>query len=446
MLAACGGGSSPVAPSAPSNSAAGPPPPRSHNGHIIYTFQGGSDGGAPVAGLLYANGQFYGTAARYGSSGYAGTVFKISPSGTESTLYSFGSFQGDGVGPYSALIAGPGGVLYGDTVNGGSNVCNDGGCGVVYELVPSGSGYTENLIYSFQGGSDGANPVGSLLLDQSGALYGTTPGGGGSPACSNPSYVGGCGTVFKLTPAGSGFTETTLYRFQGGNDGAFPRGGVIADGTGALYGTTVYGGGTSASGCTSGSGYESGCGTVFKLTPSGSGYTESILHRFQGGTDGEFPESALLAGSNGKLFGATSRGGEVGSYTDSHGTVYELMPSGSGYSERIILDFDHTNAAFPRDEAGLHADSNGNLYGTTYNGGGYKGSCGVVFKLAPSSSGFSYTELYGFRGSREHDGCNPSGSLTADTSGTLYGTTGDGGFRKLDGHHRGLGTIFKMSP
>jgi uncharacterized repeat protein (TIGR03803 family) len=442
MLAACGGASAPVAPSVPSNSAGGAPPPRSHNADAIYTFQGGADGGAPVAGLLYENGQFYGTAARYGSAG-AGTVFKISPSGTESTLYSFGSFRGDGANPYSGLIPGPGGVLYGDTVNGGPNPC---GCGVVYELVPSGSGYTETVIYAFQGGSDGASPVGSLFLDQSGALYGTTPGGGGSPACSNPSYAGGCGTVFKLTPSGSGFAETILYRFQGGNDGAFPRGGVIADGTGALYGTTVYGGGTSASGCTSGSSYETGCGTIYKLTPAASGYTESILHRFQGGTDGEFPESALLAGSNGKFFGMTSRGGEVGSYTDSHGTVYELMPSGSGYSERIILSFDSTNAAFPRDENGLYADSNGNLYGTTYNGGGYKGSCGVVFKLAPSGSGFSYTELYGFRGSRERDGCNPAGGLTADSFGSLYGTTNNGGLRKLDGHHRGLGTIFKVSP
>jgi|SRR5580700_93961 uncharacterized repeat protein (TIGR03803 family) len=445
ILAGCGGGSTPVAPSALSNTGVAPPPRRS-DADVIYTFQGGADGRTPVAGLLYANGQFYGTAAGDGVNG-AGTAFKISPSGTISTLYSFGSFQDDGNNPYSALIAGPGGVLYGDTVNGGPIPCR---CGVVYELVPSGSGYTETVIHAFQGGSDGESPVGSLLLDQSGALYGTTPGGGASPACSNPSYAGGCGTVFKLTPSGSGFTESVLYSFQGGNDGAFPRGGVIADGTGALYGTTVYGGGTSASGCASGSGYESGCGTVFKLTPSGSGYTESILYRFQGGADGANPYSALVAGGNGALFGTTYKGGAVGSYTDSHGTVYELVPSGSVYSEHIILYFDRTNAAFPRDENGLYADSNGNLYGTTFNGGSGV-SCGTVFKLAPSRSGFKYRELYRFGGTHVYgvqDGCNPAASVAPDSSGTLYGTTNFGGLhRAFDHHHHlGFGTVFKVSP
>lgn len=277
-------------------------------------------------------------------------------------------------------------------------------------------------------------------MDQSGALYGTTVAGGGSAACSNPSYTDSCGTVFKLTPSGSGFTESVLHSFQGGNDGAYPIGTLIADGTGTLYGTTEYGG-ASASSCTSPSG-DAGCGTVFKLTPSVSGYSESILYRFQGGYDGAVPQSALLAGSNGKLFGVTARGGNTGN--TNHGTLYELSPSGSGYAERVIFTFDASDGAFPSDENGLYADSNGNLYGTAPLGGK---RCGVVFKLAPSGSGFTESTLYEFKGSREHDGCDANGSLTADSSGTLYGTTTGGGLRKQIGnHHRGLGTIFKILP
>jgi uncharacterized repeat protein (TIGR03803 family) len=442
MLAGCGGGSSSVAPTTPSNSAGGAPPPRSHNGHIIYTFQGGADGAQPEAGLLYENGQFYGTTRSAGAPYGVGTVFKISPSGTKTILYDFRGGV-DGANPNANLIAGPGDVLYGDTSGGGGgSACPSGGCGAVYELVPNGSGYTENVIYSFQAGSDGVEPVGGLLTDQSGALYGTTLVGGGS-ACSNPSYASGCGTVFKLTPAGSGFTETILYSFQGGNDGAYPVATLIADGTGALYGTTQYGG-SSASGCASPSGI-AGCGTVFKLTPSGSGYSETVLYRFQGGTDGADPQSALLAGGDGTLFGAAYLGGDLNGHTN-HGTVYELMPSGSGYSERVIFTFSSpAEGAFPQDVNGLYADGNGNLYGTAA-GKGYPGGCGVVFKLAPSGSGFTETTLYGFRGSRVHDGCNPNASLTADPSGTLYGTTINGGLRKLNGHHRGFGTIFKISP
>jgi uncharacterized repeat protein (TIGR03803 family) len=443
MLAGCGGGSTPVAPIAPSNSAGGAPPPRSHNGDVLYAFQGGADGWYPYAGLLAENGQFYGTTEGGGSSNN-GTVFRISPSGTKTILYNFQG-GGDASDPAAGLIAGPGGVLYGDTLaGGGSGACASGpGCGTVYELVPSGSGYAEKVIYAFQGGSDGAFPGGDLLLDQSGALYGTTLTGGGNAPCSDPpSYTTGCGTVFKLTPSSSGFTESILHSFQDGNDGGNPRAALIADSTGALYGTTQYGG-SSASGCTPPSG-NAGCGTVFKLTPSGSSYTESILYSFQGGTDGAVPRSALHAGKNGTLIGTTNRGGEEGSSTGSHGTVFELVPSGSGYSERIIFSFDSTNAAFPYDENGLYADGNGNLYGTAARGGA---RCGVVFKLAPSGSSFSYKQLHSFSGSREDDGCEPLASLTADSSGSLYGTTFFGGPRKFRRNHRsGFGTIFKISP
>ncbi len=431
MLAGCGGGSSPAAPSAPSSGTRGAPPPAHGHGHVIYDFRGGADGYKPLAGLLAENGQFYGTTANGGTSN-GGTVFQISPTGTKSTLYSFrGSGYGDGFNPFAGVIAGSGGVLYGDTVNGGSPGCNIGGCGAVYELVPSGSGYTEKVIYTFQGGNDGEYPFGGLLLDQSGALYGTTVAGGGSPACSNPSYTGGCGTVFKLTPSSSGFTESVLYSFQGGNDGAYPGASLIADGTGALYGTTQYGG----SSCAPPSGGP-GCGTVFKLAPSGSGYSESILYSFLGGYDGAVPRSALFAGHNGALIGTTSRGG-AGSGHSNHGTVYELRPSGSGYSESFLFTFDSADGAFPYDENGLYADSDGNLYGTTALG---DKCCGVVFKLAPSGSGYTESRYYVFPTGR-HGGLQPLGSLVADSSGALYGTTRYGGRG-----HKNYGTVFKISP
>jgi uncharacterized repeat protein (TIGR03803 family) len=249
---------------------------------VLYSFKGGADGANPYAGLLArSGGVFYGTTAAGGTSAGYGTVFELTPSGKE-TLY---TFQGgsDGAQPKAGLIA-AGNVLYGETANGGGASACSGGCGTVYALTPSGSGYTERVIYAFAGGSDGAYPVGGLLLDQSGALYGTTEAGGQASQCTGPSESG-CGTVFKLTPSGSGYTEGVLYAFAGGDDGADPQSALIADSSGDLYGTTESGGGSSA--CTvPGS---SGCGTIFKLAPSASGYSESIVYRFQGGAkDGAY--------------------------------------------------------------------------------------------------------------------------------------------------------------
>jgi uncharacterized repeat protein (TIGR03803 family) len=377
MLAGCSsGGSSPLGSSGPSQSAPGGGAPPLAREHVVYTFQGGADGVSPYGALLVQNGDFYGTTAQGGSgpSGVNGTVFEVSASGTKSTLY---NFQGgsDASFPEAGLIAGNGGVLYGDTVGGGGGtLCGSGGCGAVYELTPSGSGYTERVIYAFQGGNDGSNPIGNLLMDKSGALYGTTDHGGGSTtACTTGSGVTGCGTVFKLTPSGTGYTETILHSFQAGSDGALPADALIADAGGALYGTTQYGGGTT--GCTSASG-TTGCGTVFKLTPSGSGYTETVLFSFKGGTnDGSRPRSALLAvKSNGvlpriMLVGTTVNGGGSGCNGAGCGTVFAVSTSGI---ERVLHSFSDVSGdgRLPFDENGLHADNNGALYGATELGGG----------------------------------------------------------------------------
>jgi uncharacterized repeat protein (TIGR03803 family) len=406
----------------------------------IYTFQGGSDGGSPYAGLLAGkNGTlFYGTTFEGGAKGDYGTAFELSSTGTKTILY---TFQGapDAANPQAGLTAGKNGVLFGDTDYGGDRtVCpktpsSPGGCGTVYELSPSGSGYTERVIYSFQYGNDGAGPVGSILVAKNGELYGTTVRGGGSSACA--ANGGGCGTVFKLTPSGSRYAETVLYRFQGGSDGAGPRGTLIADSKGALYGTTFYGGNGA---CSDPSGF-TGCGTAFKLTPSGSSYSESLIYNFQGGvTDGLGPRSALLAGKDGALYGTTTRGG-----SGDAGIVFSLARSGSSYVEHILYSFSGPDGFAPADENGLYADNSGDLYGTTQSGGVSKCECGTVFELKPSGSGYAESVLHSFKGGS--DGEDPRGSLVAGAGGTLYGTTFSGA-KKIHGCTSGCGVVFEVSP
>lgn len=440
ILAACSSsGSLPLAPLGPTQGATANVTPLAGY-RILHTFQGGTDGANPYAGLLAENGEFYGTTFQGGTgpSGGAGTVFKVSSSGAKTVLYNFQAGNDAGY-PQAGLIAGSGGVLFGNTVYGGGATQCPNGCGTVFELTPSGSGYSERVIYAFQGGSDGASAVGSLMIDQNGALYGTTEHGGGSTACTNGSGVTGCGTVFKLTPAGSGYTESVLYSFQAGTDGISPVGTLIADAHGALYGTTEYGGGVSA--CTSGSG-NLGCGTVFKLTPSGLGYTETVLYRFQGGTaDGWLPRSALLFGTasnSATLYGVTVHGGASGA-----GTVYKLTTKGFGYTESVLHSFNGTDGYFPFDENGLYfgrCQSSRNarcLFGTTAAGGTAKCFCGTVFKLTLSGT---EKVLYSFKGGRRSDGSDPRGGLVADAAGALDGTTFGGGLRQ------GYGIIFKVSP
>jgi uncharacterized repeat protein (TIGR03803 family) len=230
----------------------------------IYNFQGGTDGATPTGPLLLAaDGSLYGTTVSGGDNGSCpagcGTVYKIDAEGNYSVVYRFigGS---DGFGPYSGVIADEQGNLYGTTIVGGlqSSSCNGGTCGVVFELVPNQNGWAESVLYSFQGGADGGNPDGGLLRDSQGNFYGTTYLGG---VCLYGPY---CGTVYKLTPAGS---KTTLWDFQCGTDGCNPEyGSLVMDPQGNLYGTTTLGGDLSATNpvCTAAG---TGCGTVFKLAP-----------------------------------------------------------------------------------------------------------------------------------------------------------------------------------
>jgi uncharacterized repeat protein (TIGR03803 family) len=258
----------------------------------------------------------------------------------------------------------------------------------------------EQVLYAFQGGNDGQSPNG-LISDSKGNLYGTTEYGG-TGTCTSPRGYPGCGTVFEVTPNGNGdWTETVLYSFQGGDDGVLPSSGLIFDQAGNLYGTTGAGGGNTN--C------DNGCGTVFELSPNQhGGWAESVLYSFRGGSDGDgaYPEGVIFDKS-GNLYGPTADGGIDGCAINSNaycGTVFELSPNGSGgWKENIIYAFPIFNAEGFSPNAGLVFDQSGNLYGTTLYGGPVGGcgneGCGVVFELSPNGSGgWTETLLYSFPG------------------------------------------------
>ncbi len=325
---------------------------------FLYSFTGYSDGWAPQAGLIFdKEGALYGTTT-FGGSNKGGTVFKLVPSGsnyTERVLYAFCTKSNctDGRAPLAGLVFGKDGALYGTTALGGT-FGSISGAGTVFKLTPSGSGYSESVLYAFcvsPSCASGENPQSGVVFGRDGALYGTT-----AILCDSDPNNGACGTVFKLTPSGSGYAETTLYTFQchpwpkcpSGED---PLGTLIFEkGSGGLYGTTYFGG-------------THGNGTVFKLTPSGSGYTESVLHSFTGGTDGGNPWAGLTFGRNDVLYGTTTTVGGQKRPVDG-GTVFKLTPSGSGYNESVLHSLGH---AAP--QGSLILDKEGALYGTVSSSG-----------------------------------------------------------------------------
>jgi uncharacterized repeat protein (TIGR03803 family) len=365
---------------------------------VLHTFAGGgADGGGPRAGLLEDNvGNLYGTTEGGGDTCThyytynCGTVFKVAPDGAETLLYVFtGTYKnrgGDGAFPIGGLIADGSGDLYGTTYEGGDGDCRQHthhqGCGTVFRLAPGGA---ESVLHAFAGGRDGAFPAGSLLMDANGDLYGTTAGEG--IGCDHD----GCGTVFELTPNGM---EIVLYVFRGGEDGAFPAGNLIADSAGNLYGTTASGGGSGCSG--------DGCGTVFRLAPDGR---EHIVYRFKGGNDGYAPFGGLIIDGAGNLYGTTAYGGGTTCiYGYGCGVVFKVTPDGH---EKVIYAFQGGGdgvTPYP----GLTADAAGNLYGTTeYGGGGAcTDGCGTVFELV---KGKTERVLYAFTGGS--NGFNPYGGV-----------------------------------
>ncbi|MGA7459437.1 MAG: choice-of-anchor tandem repeat GloVer-containing protein [Candidatus Korobacteraceae bacterium] len=334
---------------------------------VLYSFcaqTNCTDGEGPHAGLIFdAAGNLYGTTLSggiYGGYG-AGTVFELTPTAgggwTEQVLHSFGN-GADGLTLYSGLISDAAGNLYGTTYYGGTY-----GYGTAFELTPAaGGGWTEGVLHNFTY-YDGQQPWAGLIFDAAGNLYGTTYYGGLYLAC--PGGASDCGTVFELMPGGGRWGETILHNFGTGGDGFSPTAGLILDAAGNLYGTT-NGGGT----------YNQYGGTVFELTPGVGGWTETLLHSFGNGTDGEAPDGALVFDTAGNLYGTTGGGGTYGG-----GTVFELTPTvGGGWTEQVLHNFGNgVDGANPY--TGLIFDAAGNLYGTTQSGGNH--GAGTVFELTP---------------------------------------------------------------
>lgn len=330
---------------------------------VLYSFKGKPDGGQPSGGLLQdPAGNLYGS-TNYGGGPYqcggsgCGVVYKVTSAGSESILYDFTPGL-SGAGPVGSLIHDPQGNLYGMTDVGGDLHCPDGyGCGTVFELSASGV-YT--VLHTFTGGtSDGARPLASLVRDSAGNLYGTT-WEGGSKGCGQV----GCGTVFKLDPSG---TETILHVFTGGTDGAAPYAGVTLDAKGNIYGTTQQGGSTRGP-CSA-----FGCGVVFEIDAAGA---ETILYRFTGGADGSQPGCALFD-AGGSLYGTTGLGGDLTcDPPNGCGVVFKLNLSGK---ETVLHNFEGGAADGYDPYSGVIRDSAGNLYGTTYRGGA--DNVGTVYKL-----------------------------------------------------------------
>jgi len=366
---------------------------------LLYSFNNQSgDGDSPLAGLtMDPNGNLYGTTMFGGSYGN-GTVFMVTPDGAETILYSFTGNGVDGSTPIGGLVMDKAGNIYGTTASGGAN-----GGGTAFKLTPDGA---ETVLHSFcsqPNCTDGYYPTAGLMMDSKRNLYGTTIYGGAD----------GAGAAFKLTSVGD---ETVVFSFclnMNCASGASPYAGLIKDRAGNLYGTTAYGGGNTA-------------GTVFELTPGG---LETVLHSFGSASgDGTTPYADLTTDSKGNLYGTTITGGANG-----EGTVFEVTPGGA---EAVLHSFGSASGDGTAPYVGLIMDKEGNLYGTTRFGGatGY----GTVFELSPPAKiGGAWIETV-FTSFMGGDGSYPYGRLIMDKEKNLYGTTSGGG-------PDGLGTVFKIS-
>ena len=370
-----------------------PKPAMAQSETVAYSFLNAADGVYPSAGVVRDSaGNIYGTTT-YGGANGLGTVFKLSANG-KTTLHNFAGK--DGAHPTN-LIRDAAGNLYGITADGGDLSCQSGmGCGTVYRLDASGklsvvhsftesstdggnpTGLTidptgniygtteyggianlgtvfrintsgrETILHSFTGGSDGAIPLGGVVLDTVGNVYGTTSSGG----------TGNAGSVFKIDTTGK---ESVLYRFTGGNgstDGKNPMAGLVMNSAGNLYGTTDIGGTANA-------------GTIFEVDATGR---ETILHSFAGSADGSYPQATLSLDSRGNLYGGTALGG-----THGLGTVFKYSTSGV---ESVLHSFSGAHGQYPAGPLALRSTATGVvIYGTTQQGGTY--GWGAVYDIVP---------------------------------------------------------------
>jgi uncharacterized repeat protein (TIGR03803 family) len=377
---------------------------------VVFSFDF-KNGSAPNGGLISdSEGNFYGTTQFGGPTYNRGVVFKLNAKGEETVLYSF-TGQSDGGIPIGRLISDSAGNLYGITSSGGNPTCS---CGTVFELKKDGK---LKVLHAFKGGTDGSQNQGQAelgLVLVNGDLYGSASFGGVS-GCDGTL---GCGVVFKVTLAGK---ETILHRFTAQADGGFPQ-DLIADQAGNVYGET-------------GGSYVAGNGgTIFKISPAGK---FSTLYTFPEGSEGTSPRWGLTLNSSGVFYGVTQFGGDT--------TTCALGSAGCGVAfsvnaankEKVLYTFG-IKPANGEEPSGPMLDANGNFFGTTFYGGTDNSTCslgcGVVYEI--SSTG-KYSVLHRFTGA--NDGWDPSGGLAEDSAGNIYGVNMDGG-------SGGNGVIYKITP
>jgi uncharacterized repeat protein (TIGR03803 family) len=373
---------------------------------VLFTFASVNDGARPSGALVSdAAGDLYGSTISGGTGGQ-GVVFKLTRVGggwVETVLHDF-TGGSDGGYPQAPLALDAAGNVYGAAnYGGGANL------GVVFELSPSAGGWTETVLHSFGSGTgDAAAPYSGLVSDIEGNLYGTAP-----------IASGGYGAVFELSPVtGGGWNYSIIHTFAGHtSDGAIPYSGLIVDPFGKLYGMTEAGG-------------ASGVGTVFAMTPSASGWNESVIYNFKGGSDGQSPFSNLTLGMPGHLYGMTLLGGTAG-----EGTVFELALVGGQWQEKVIHSFGSYTGDALEPVGTLVADSSGKLFGANAFGGAH--NAGAVFELTPSGANWKEKLVYSFLRPRNTDP-GAVDNVILDAAGNLYGV-GPGGAKNA-------GVVFEVTP
>lgn len=390
---------------------------------VLHAFTASPDGAIPNPLIRDAQGNLYGTTKVGGlatcGEGTCGTVFKVDSAGKETVLYSFEGGN-NGTNPVAGLVRDAAGNLYGTTQGNGFI----GGQSVIFKVDPKGQ---QTVLYVADG-PDASSLDSPLTLDAHGNLYGMSPFGGNSN-CGESG--GGCGTLFKITPAGK---FTLLHAFTEA-DGRQPEGGLVLDAKGNLYGTTNFGGDLNCE--SAGYGYfVPGCGTIFKLDRKGK---FTVLHTFTGKTGergGSFP-SGVIIDSAGNLYGIAQNGGDItGDYIYGLGTIFKVDTSGKFSVLFTFTPAQTRNAVYANH---LLRDSKGNLYGAEQSNNCAKGG-GCLFRIDPKGN---YTDLYDFEGEGEGpDGFDPMG-VVFGSHGDFYGSMFIGGKGEPDCTN-GCGTVFHL--